>query len=381
MLRRPNYLYPCHESSLEDVLEFIATLASLPFFEVRSRVQSWLIAHDADAMVQEAAKVALEIWPRVDVSPKELRERRLRAYFEAEVPLEPQDFLDIPALRPLASKGEDLPTPSSLREEINRRRVLKLVAACWKLVVEAREGISTLVRVARFGGLLVWPMRDPASGIDRIHFGGPLQALERSTLYARSLCGVTLRALSLPGAHVEITPTRESPSRYAVVASDPLGSKARARAKFDSRLEKACYGALVRAVDGKGHVTREPGATPVGRALAIPDFGIVFHSGGPSLALEVVGFWTEAYLARKRELLEHPACRHWGFLVHRSKFDAFVEGFTGTARQRVFPMEDSIDAAELGKWLGRISGRSSVAVDTMGGRIACVKGLQPSPHQ
>jgi hypothetical protein len=347
---RPQYLLPHHDPIVENVSFFLSTLHGLSMHEVNARARWWLIAQSACAVTQEVTSVALEVWPRVEVSKQELRERRLEAFVGNRESLTMEDYFDLPALRPLAS-GSELPTSQVLREEVNRRRVRRTLACCWKIVVEARQGVSDLVRSARFNRLLVWPVMNPATGLAQVHFGGPLQVLERSSLYAKALNSIAQRALGEPGALVEIIPHKDASSSTLLLSEDPLGFGSKKRPKFDSRLEQACFRVLVRALGKSATVNREPSVVKVGRSLVIPDFSIEFFDQRPAILLEIVGFWTESYLAKKRQLLLHPACKTLGFLVEKSRADSFLRGLSSCERARTLVFDASVPEHKVVEWI------------------------------
>jgi len=70
---------------------------------------------------------------------------------------------------------------------------------------------------------------------------------------------------------------------------------------YDSQVERDFAGRF-KAMDTSWILVREPQPIPVGRQVMIPDFGL--QKGGVTVYLEVAGFWTPQYLAKKIKKLE-----------------------------------------------------------------------------
>lgn len=81
---------------------------------------------------------------------------------------------------------------------------------------------------------------------------------------------------------------------------EPL-EKPEATTLYDSQVEQD-FARRFKALDTGWTLVREPQPLPVGRHVMIPDFGL--QKGGVTVYLEVAGFWTPQYLARKITKLE-----------------------------------------------------------------------------
>jgi predicted nuclease of restriction endonuclease-like RecB superfamily len=352
---RPAYLSPGHEATAAQVFQVLAGLEGCEFHRAVDRLQTWVLLSEQDPATAEIAQVALDVWPRCDISPRENAKHRLQCFVDgSKDPLGESAFYDLPLFRPLARAAESL-TPHALCLEVNRRRVARLLSGCWRMRIRVGEGLSTLVRSARFGGLLVWPTPAEGGKVD-LHCCGPLQIFGRTFLYARALVSVAMHALVRFGGEVEVLPAQGSTVAYRILAGDPLAARPKERVDFDSLLERRCYGALVKAVGDVCSVSREPGCLAVGKSLTVPDFGVAFLDGRPDLQLEVVGFWTESYLERKAQLLAHPQCQGLRFLATQEVVQKLTTLGSHVGEERLFVLGRKIDLEALRAWVLRPRG-------------------------
>jgi predicted nuclease of restriction endonuclease-like RecB superfamily len=349
-MHRPPYLLPSYESIAAQVHHVLSSLEGCVYHEAEARLQTWVLMANSDPVVAELARTAIEVWPRQFVSPKVTAANRLNCYVDGQrAPLELSAFYDLLFLRPLGARSAAL-TPQALCLEVNRRRLARIVGGCWKLQIQVGEGISTLVRCARFSGLLVWPVTAEGGKID-LHCCGPLQVFGKSFAYARGLVGITMHALVRFNGTVLITPSQDSSFVYQVCAGDPVAVRPRESVDFDSELERRCYVALVKAVGDECSISREPGCILAGKSLVIPDFGLCFLDGRPDVLLEVMGFWTEAYLKRKSRLLEHPSANALKFLATREVVEKLPAATSLIGEGRLFVFERRVNLKELRAWV------------------------------
>lgn len=129
------------------------------------------------------------------------------------------------------------------------------------------------------------------------HLGAGDRLEAQLFLRGRTHCLLLDRALlRLPG----LAPDDEGPAP-AGEAEEP------AETAFDSAVEASLarrFAALVRQGRAAGwRLVREPAPLLAGSRVLIPDFAL--ERGARRVFVEVVGFWTPAYLERKRRALEH----------------------------------------------------------------------------
>jgi predicted nuclease of restriction endonuclease-like RecB superfamily len=89
-----------------------------------------------------------------------------------------------------------------------------------------------------------------------------------------------------------------------VTDQDHIVSPHREPRKFDSRLE-ARFEEDFEALGSRWRIRREERMVPLGRSVFFPDFTFRPREGnGPVVDLEILGFWTGDYVARKLRVFE-----------------------------------------------------------------------------
>lgn len=138
----------------------------------------------------------------------------------------------------------------------------------------------------------------------RVHVSGPLSLLRHTRMYGSALAAVlpelpwcerwTLRA------HVW---TPAGPAVAVIGSGDPI-APAPEPPRFDSALEARFERDLARAAPD-WRIIREPEPVAAGDSIAFPDFALE-HRRDPARRwiVEVIGYWTEAYLRRKLAQLQ-----------------------------------------------------------------------------
>lgn len=207
-------------------------------------------------------------------------------------------FADIPAERRLTAPALSL-DPTELALRTNLALAQGLVAHAQLVRIEAVGNARDLVRYARLRGLLC--VARPGSDPDRLvlELSGPLALFRRTRVYGRALAGLVPR---LPWcrdfdlrADVELGDARQT---LRIQPGDPVFPSAEPK-RFDSKLEERFAADFAKAAPD-WELIREPRAVPADGTLIFPDF-LLQHRRDPArrFYLEIVGFWTEAYLATK----------------------------------------------------------------------------------
>ncbi len=199
-----------------------------------------------------------------------------------------------------------LPSPGEVVSRYNFRLLQGLLTRCVRLQVSTEGNARAVYRLAKLNGLLL-ELREassaPAAPL-RLEITGPL-ALFRSTLrYGRALARFLPACCA--GASYRIQALLQLKERRAVLEVTPqdrLLSSHRLPRLFDSRVEKRFFGDFLR-LGSPWSIVREADLLPAGRTVFIPDFTLR-HRDRPDrpVHLEIIGFWTRDYLARKRQLL------------------------------------------------------------------------------
>ncbi|MBI4584828.1 MAG: DUF790 family protein [Planctomycetes bacterium] len=199
-----------------------------------------------------------------------------------------------------------LPSPGEVVSRYNFRLLQGLLGRCVRLQVSTEGNARAIYQLAKLHGLLL-ELREasaaPAAPL-RLEITGPL-ALFRSTLrYGRALARFLPACCA--GTSYRIQAVLRLKDRQAVLEVTPqdrLLSSHRLPRLFDSRVEKRFFEDFLR-LGSPWSILREADLLPAGRTVFIPDFTLR-HRERPDrpVHLEIIGFWTRDYLARKRQLL------------------------------------------------------------------------------
>jgi predicted nuclease of restriction endonuclease-like RecB superfamily len=210
-------------------------------------------------------------------------------------------FADLPSER-FVTLPDPPWSPGELALRANLALVQGLIFRATGVTIEASGNARVLVRHARLRGLICTVagrgQRDDAI----VDLSGPFSLFRRTLLYGRALgdlvpllawCGrFRLRAECVLGERRVILP---------LATGDPI-FPARAPRAYDSKLEER-FAREFRRAARDWDVVREPEAVRAGTALLFPDFALQ-HRIHPERRwlLEIVGFWTPEYVARKLAL-------------------------------------------------------------------------------
>ena len=207
-------------------------------------------------------------------------------------------FADLPGNRLVAAPAQPL-SPAELALRANLALAQALLFRATSVQIEAEGNARALVRHSKLRGLIctVAPRSGTAEPV--LELSGPFALFRHTRLYGRALgelvpllawcqrfrlraeCISQGRRLTLPlGTGDPIFPAGE-PRRY------------------DSRLEER-FARDFRRLAPDWDVLREPEPVPAGGTLIFPDFALHHrHDAARRWLLEIVGFWTPDYVARK----------------------------------------------------------------------------------
>jgi hypothetical protein len=215
-------------------------------------------------------------------------------------------FADLPTERRVRAPAET-PAVVEVALRANLAIVRRLLERTAWLRITVRGEARALVRQAKQRGLLCQVCgRADSDGAD-LEISGPLAIFHRTTLYGRALGSLVprlawcrsfkLRALCHTGG-----PCDDEPKLLLVQTGDPIFPANEPR-HFDSRLEERFARDFGRAAP-EWELVREPEPIDAQGALLFPDFELRHrHHPDRRWLLEIAGFWTPEYLARKLELL------------------------------------------------------------------------------
>jgi predicted nuclease of restriction endonuclease-like RecB superfamily len=222
----------------------------------------------------------------------------------APADLERALFADLPGERAVAPLAPAL-SPTELALRINLALAQALVYRAATVRIEMEGNARAVVRYAKLRGLICRVSRGDEAGGAAIEISGPYALFRHTLVYGRAL-GDTLpllawcRRFRLRSRVV----LRGRQRIFRLASGDPIFPSAEPR-RHDSRLEER-FATDFRKLAPTWDVIREPEPVEAGGSLIFPDFAIQHrHDRARRWLLEIVGFWTPDYLARK--LLQYRA--------------------------------------------------------------------------
>lgn len=315
------YLGPGDEPWLRALLNEHARYVGHKRVELRERLRAPLAVRSPKAKLRAAIKVLERAIPDVEMSalvPRELRFRAFRAAAQgagraAALTSVAEDlattvddvecalFADLAGERRLGPIPPDL-SAASLALLVNQALVLGVLKRSTTVRITARGHARELVRHAHRLGLICSVARE--AGDDTrvvLDISGPFSLFRRTDVYGRALASLLLRAARCHDFRlVARCASRRGPdtATFVVRASDPI-FPARELVPHDSRLEAAFVKAFGRMAPD-WELMREPPPVEARGTLLFPDFELVHrHYPARRCLLEIIGFWTPAYLAEK----------------------------------------------------------------------------------
>ncbi|MBX3470666.1 MAG: DUF790 family protein [Planctomycetes bacterium] len=316
----PRFLSPADHPWLRALLDAAAALAGRPRRALRARLREPLAGDphpDRLAMAAHVVDALCQGRTRPPVPPRKARAAvfglAARGGARADVlaaaatalgataaQVEASLLVDLADEAPLGPPPPDL-DPGALAQRVNLALVQGLLARATRVTVRALGGARAVVRLAKLQGLICTVRRDGEGVV--LEASGPLALFRRTRVYGRAL-----GALVLPVGwcdRFELTAPCALPEGERVLRLTPRAPLLRGEAprRFDSAVEAALARDLARLAPD-WDVVREPEPVAVGDGLIFPDLALVHRlDPGRRALIEVVGFWTPDYLARKLEAL------------------------------------------------------------------------------
>lgn len=260
----------------------------------------WLARQEANLVLEECAWLALDLWPKSNPDGRLAFEERRARFLSPPRPgashREEVLYRDLPSNLTLLALPADL-NDEALAKEVNRKRFHRMVADAWKLEVRRAENVANLVRLARMRGLMTWCKSVDADSI--LFVGGAARGHSRNYVHGRAMCSIASLALSQGRATLRIWTDGTSKEPYIVTADDPIAFRGKPIERYDSELERTFARWLEGHASGIWALERETSALEVDGVTFLPDFTLSRRADGRTVHVEIVGFWTEDYLARK----------------------------------------------------------------------------------
>ena len=174
-----------------------------------------------------------------------------------------------------------------------------------KVRVEADSHLRAIYRFAKLHGLIVEAQSSPEHGGRlSLEITGPLSLFQRTRKYALSLAQFLPACTTAQTFKVEARIVlNEKQGTLCVTHADRVLSSHRPPRAFDSKLEERFQRDFI-GLGSRWDISREENLIPLGSTVFIPDFTFRMR-GRPELRvdLEIVGYWTRDYLARKQLII------------------------------------------------------------------------------
>ena len=333
----PAYLDARDVPWLRVLAEEVDRFRALPMRELLERLRQPLPCATPPFKLRAAIAVMLRLWKsEVDakVAPDKARETLFRAaasqgdrslaFAEASqalavdaTELERGLFADLPGEK-LVTAPTTLPSPNDLALRTNQLILRSLLFHARRVRIKAEGATRPLVRQIKLRGLLC-SVADGSPPI--LDLSGPYTIFRHTLLYGRAL-GELVQFLP-HCAHFKLRADCVLRGQMAVLdvqSGDPIFPYEEPKA-FDSKLEERFARDLKRAAPD-WDLVREPEPVPAGHTLIFPDF-LLRHRLCPQrrFFVEILGFWSADYLARKLTLLREAGLGNLILCVDESRGD------------------------------------------------------------
>jgi predicted nuclease of restriction endonuclease-like RecB superfamily len=207
-------------------------------------------------------------------------------------------FADLPGERLVSAPGHTV-SAGELALRSNLALVQRLLFHATVVRVEVEGNTRALVRHAKLRGLICAVVERAGFGEASLEISGPFALFRNTRLYGRAL-GELIPLLAWC-ARFRLQADCVLDGRRLVLqlaTGDPI-FPASAPRQYDSRIEER-FAREFRRLAPEWDVVREPEPIATDRALIFPDFALQHRSdSGRRWLVEIVGFWTPDYVARK----------------------------------------------------------------------------------
>lgn len=315
----PRYLGPRDEPWLRALLDVYAAFEGRPRSALGERLGEPLVVRAPKAPLRMARHVldrATRSKPCRPVAPEAVRRAvfgraaavpdraEVMALVARELELEPE-ALEEQLFGDLRSSERVGPVPAelstvALAQNTNLALASALLGRARSLRVKAFGNTRALVRHAQLVGLICTAEASAGGGIV-LDVSGPFALFRHTLIYGKRLASLVPRAMWCERfeleAKVSLAPGAGLVTyRLDNTAPIPAG---RELERFDSAVE-ARFARDFARLGSEWDLVREPEPVPLsGGRLLFPDFALVHRRDARRVLVEIVGFWTERYLADK----------------------------------------------------------------------------------
>ncbi len=235
-------------------------------------------------------------------------------------------FADRAPLRKV-DRCDHVPSAREVVERYNLALLQGIIQRAQAVRVRARAHTRSVVRFARLRKLICLCSLDREG--TRLDMSGPLSMFRHTTRYGHAMASFLPAVLSAPGWQIDATcllrsyagdppaPGDPYPRKPMVVwacSGVPIASE-RPDPPADDRSTERRVLRDMRRLRTEWEIERETQALQVGQAVFFPDF--VMRKGHHRVLVELVGYYTAAYLRHKLWLLEQAGVRNVVLCVDR----------------------------------------------------------------
>jgi hypothetical protein len=210
-------------------------------------------------------------------------------------------FADLPGNQLIAAPAQPL-SPGELALRANLALAQALLFRATSVRIEAEGNTRVLVRHSKLRGLICRVVERSATADAMLELSGPFALFRHTRLYGRALGELVpllawCRRFRLRARCV----FQGRPVTLQLGTGDPIFPADEPR-RYDSHLEER-FARDFRRLAPDWDVVREPEPVSVGGTLIFPDFALHHRrDAARRWLLEIVGFWTPDYVARKLAL-------------------------------------------------------------------------------
>jgi predicted nuclease of restriction endonuclease-like RecB superfamily len=210
-------------------------------------------------------------------------------------------FGDLPGERLVGASAQPL-SAVELALRCNLALVQALLIRATVVRIDVEGNTRVLVRQAKWRGLICAGIERSATAGARLEVSGPFALFRNTRLYGRALGELVPLLAWCPRFRLRAEcVVRGRRLTLQLGTGDPI-FPASAPRRYDSHLEER-FAREFRRLAPAWDVIREPEPIPASGTLIFPDFALC-HRSNPARRwlLEIVGFWTPDYVARKLAL-------------------------------------------------------------------------------
>ena len=210
-------------------------------------------------------------------------------------------FADLPGERLVSAPGQPV-SAAELALRSNLALVQGLLFHATVVRIEVEGNTRVLVRHAKWRGLICAVGEGAGPGGASLEISGPFALFRNTRLYGRVLGELIPLLAWCPRFRVQAECVVDGRRLILQLATgDPIFPACAPR-QYDSRIEER-FAREFRRLAPEWDVVREPEPIATDHTLIFPDFALQHRSDpGRRWLLEIVGFWTPDYVARKLAL-------------------------------------------------------------------------------